>query len=229
MMIVMKDLTILTRYHDWTGDIHSLVETVTTVHSQLWPNIEGASPNIRLIRHYQSIGCVSKPQERVGGKGFYTYRALLEAISIRVLLEDGWKLSKIGQILIDLQDSAIESLIVRDGTDASKTPSLTSDSRLMETAVVFRSPSSPMQDALSVIAGFRNSAELPSHASSAQAAVSAQGGYKPSRIEPKQVSEFLVAPWLRIVVDNAALSKAERGVVARVLTDAIAILNKLKQ
>ena len=39
----------------------------------------------------------------------------------------------------------------------------------------------------------------------------------------------MVAPWLRVTVDEQALARTEPGAVLRTLADAVALLNTLKR
>jgi DNA-binding transcriptional MerR regulator len=81
------------KYKNWSGSAEELVETVGLVVDEVVPDDE-LEPNVRLLRHYQSLGAVSKP-ERVGKGAVYNYRHLLEVVVVRHLVISGWPLKKI--------------------------------------------------------------------------------------------------------------------------------------
>ena len=60
--------------------------------------------NPRLIRHYVSIKAMSRPL-RVGKEVRFQWRHVLECMVIRVLLNEGWPLTKIVD-LVPQQDEA---------------------------------------------------------------------------------------------------------------------------
>jgi len=81
---------------DWEGTAEALVARVGRLVGEDVPADEFA-PNVRLLRHYQSIGAVSKPERR-GKEAIYGYRQLLEVMVVRTMVLDGWPLAKIAEM-----------------------------------------------------------------------------------------------------------------------------------
>lgn len=84
------------KFKNWEGSAEELVKTVGIVVGESVPAEEFA-PNVRLLRHYQSIDAISRPERR-GKEAVYSYRHLLEVIVVRHLVTDGWPLKKISSI-----------------------------------------------------------------------------------------------------------------------------------
>jgi DNA-binding transcriptional MerR regulator len=79
-------------------------------------------PNVRLFRHYQAMGAVSRPR-RAGKEARYDYRHVLEVLVIRRLLEQGWRLRRIADITAAATEG--ELLAMLDTTDSSGAPTRT--------------------------------------------------------------------------------------------------------
>lgn len=195
--------------------------------------LSGDGPNVRIIRHYEQVGCVSKPfvnAELQGVTGdiarnvmkagyekspfnIYAYRHLLEVTAVRVLLQDGWRLERIAEYLVtSTDDDAIEQIILTRGRFAG-----------LETAAGYSAASSPLaapetaKGALELIAGFKQQAGVPK----ALPAVPARS------LAPRPIAEYQPASWLRITIDEEAKRKAGSANVARTLAEATAILASL--
>lgn len=222
----MAQADIIHARRDWTGDIASLVSEAARLQAELGLGDAASAPNLRLVRHYQYVGCVGKPDDRDGTRALFGYRQLLETVAVRVLLQDGWKLAKIGGTLASLDEDAIERLIMARGAGVA----VASQSAPPTEAPVMAVEGASARSALALLAGFRQMSGLPPAVASPPANKSErrESSGQPQGPRPRTVAEYSPAPWLRIVVDEAALARAEPGTVARALAEAATILARLK-
>jgi hypothetical protein len=109
----MNPLDILRAHRSFNGNREDLAADATVLKEEL--GLAGEGPSVRIIRHYEQIGCISKtifagnlpgpngepparpalmPPEK-SPYNVYVYRHLLEVTAIRVLLQDGWQLRRI--------------------------------------------------------------------------------------------------------------------------------------
>jgi hypothetical protein len=84
-------------HRDWAGSADELVKLLRRLIRERAVPVAGSKPNVRLLRHYVSVGAVSRP-ERIGREAHFGYRHLVEYLVVRVLLEDGWPLAKIAEL-----------------------------------------------------------------------------------------------------------------------------------
>jgi hypothetical protein len=85
------------RYQEWEGSVEELEGLISEVAKSLPVTTKETMPNVRLIRHYVSIGAVSRPERR-GKDAVYSFRQVVECIAVRMLLADRWPLSKIAEM-----------------------------------------------------------------------------------------------------------------------------------
>jgi len=83
----------------WRGTAAELAETANTLIS-LIPSLitDLGAGNERLVRHYVQVGVLSPP-DREGREALFGYRQVLEFLAARYLLNDGWPLAKVGEML----------------------------------------------------------------------------------------------------------------------------------
>jgi DNA-binding transcriptional MerR regulator len=101
------------KFKDWEGSAEELVKTVGIVVGESVP-VEEFAPNVRLLRHYQSIDAVSRPERR-GKEAVYRYRHLLEVIVVRHLVIDGWPLKKISSMIRSSNEKELFKLLPEYG------------------------------------------------------------------------------------------------------------------
>jgi DNA-binding transcriptional MerR regulator len=181
------------------------------------------SANPRLLRHYQTVGCVSRPPERDGGRFLvYGYRQLLESLAVRVLLDDGWSLPKIGEALARLEEGDIERLL-ETRTLPMPNPTLSRQERTAAPDVA-ELPAAA-SEAMKLIKGFRQPGQ-PSLAELTRPAAAAT--LLQATPVVARMSEHRPAPWLRIAVDDAAMASADRATVLRAIDQAMEVLTRLR-
>jgi hypothetical protein len=95
------------RHRDWTGSANELVTLIRKLIRERAIPATGSKPNVRLLRHYVSVGAVSRP-ERVGREAHFGFRQLVEYVVVRVLLADGWPLAKIAELV---ERASLEALL----------------------------------------------------------------------------------------------------------------------
>jgi DNA-binding transcriptional MerR regulator len=83
-------------YATFSGSAEQLLGIVETLATALHLEPEGDSGNERLLRHYASVNVLDKPT-RQGREAVYTYRHLLQFLSARRLMKQGFALSKIAE------------------------------------------------------------------------------------------------------------------------------------
>ena len=90
---VRRQLQVHTSFY---GSAEHLLRIVENLAQALHLEPEGDSGNERLLRHYASVRVVDKPS-RQGREAVYTYRHLLQFLTARRLMKQGFALSKIAE------------------------------------------------------------------------------------------------------------------------------------
>ena len=93
-LVTSEDIKMIEEYKKWTGNLDDLRSvSYTIVNEYEIENIE-EQYSVRLIRDYISRGLLGST-ERAGKELFFKYENLLRFIVVRVMLADGWSLTKI--------------------------------------------------------------------------------------------------------------------------------------
>jgi len=229
IIVVMDTTAALMTRSGWTGDVSALAVEVAALHAEF--GLAGEPPNVRLLRHYQQVGCIGRPNDRDGARVYYGYRHIVEALATRILLTDGWRLSKIGEAFARLEDAEIERLIAARGA------SLMASERVLQPSGEHGTAGSAVPEdrgaaALDLIAGFRKSAGLAPPSPSVTTATAPRTNRLPTTQKAQAspgravrvMREVSFAPWLRISVDEQALAQAEPGALERARAEAAAFL-----
>ena len=216
----MEPADILHSRRSWTGDLAELAAETSRVQAELGTGTdEGAS--VRLLRHYQTVGCLGRPAEKDGTRIVYGYRQLLESLTVRALVQEGLRLARIGGTISQLSDDGLERLLVMRSSSAVAAPSGGACD-----ALAAASPATPEAgDALALIAGFRQANGLQAPVPTREAAQVRGGGVLPSA---RKVTEYAPASWLRISIDEDAARGAEPGRRARALAEALEVLSRYR-
>ena len=74
------------------------------------PNAAPFEPKERLVRYYTSEGVIAKPA-REGKEVRYGYQHLLQFLVTRLLLNDGWPLSKVAAFIASRDPNSLESML----------------------------------------------------------------------------------------------------------------------
>ena len=107
----------LEEYKKWTGNLDDLRSvSYTIVNEYEIENIE-EQYSVRLIRDYISRGLLGST-ERVGKELFFQYENLLRFIVVRVMLADGWSLTKIQDQLSLSTLNEIEEILPSENREA---------------------------------------------------------------------------------------------------------------
>jgi DNA-binding transcriptional MerR regulator len=80
---------------------------------------EASVPNERLVRYYTAEGAMSKPG-RDGREARYTFQHLVEFLVTRMLLKDGWPLSKVSQFVMSSAPEALEQMLPAEHMTAAQ-------------------------------------------------------------------------------------------------------------
>ncbi len=80
-------------------------------------------PDERTIRYYMSAGLVDKPVKRRAGSSVFTYRHLLQVLSIKYLQSDYYPLPKIRGLLSAADEKMMEKILLAGGVDPMTVPS----------------------------------------------------------------------------------------------------------
>lgn len=101
----------------WQGTAKALAQEIERQIEQLHLSVD--SPAVRTVRLWRSKQLLSQPK----GKEF-SFRQILEGLSTALLLEKGWTLAAIGQVLPSFSDEDLERQIIAEagGTSASWSP-----------------------------------------------------------------------------------------------------------
>ncbi len=77
-------------------------------------------PDERTIRYYMNAGIVDKPAKQGGISPAFTYRHLLQVLSIKFLQSKNYPLPKIKEILLDADEKRLEDVLLSGGDDSLK-------------------------------------------------------------------------------------------------------------
>ena len=110
----------LSDYTQWIGNIDELRTTAYSIAKEY--NLEGLDDiySLRLVRDYVSRGLLGSV-ERVGKELRFNYEQLLRFIVVRIMLNDGWSLTKIQEQLSLSNIKEIEDLLPSDSKRALDT------------------------------------------------------------------------------------------------------------
>ena len=97
------------RYQGAEWPLEQFVEIAGEVLDRLGID-ERSVPNDRLVRYYTGEGAMRKPG-REGREARYTWEHLVEFLVTRMLLKDGWPLSKISQFMSSSDTHALEQML----------------------------------------------------------------------------------------------------------------------
>ena len=196
---------------DWEGTAKELVATIGDVVGETIPASEFA-PNIRLLRHYQGVGAISRPERR-GKEAIYRYRQLLETMVVRHLVIDGWPLTKITNMTQGASDEELVRMLPDYG-------GRTSASRNHAQQLVGDFAKEAMQASAAIGAGGTSrrsgksgkiSAATKKHTESFSLSEPAAA---PRR---REMLDIDVADWCRLTLDRNALNRLEASDVERLV------------
>ena len=88
------NIKMLEEYKKWTGNLDDLRSVSYIIINENEIEYIEEQYSVRLIRDYISRGLLGST-ERVGKELFFQYENLLRFIVVRVMLADGWSLTKI--------------------------------------------------------------------------------------------------------------------------------------
>jgi DNA-binding transcriptional MerR regulator len=97
------------RYQGAEWPLEQFVEIAGEVLDRLGID-ERSVPNDRLVRYYTGEGAMRKPG-REGREARYTWEHLVEFLVTRMLLKDGWPLSKISQFMSSSDTHSLEQML----------------------------------------------------------------------------------------------------------------------
>lgn len=241
ILSIMKTLSSRT---EWTGDLVALGMEIGAVQREL--GLDGDAPNVRLLRHYQSVGCLGRADKESyeGNRSRYAYRHLLEGVTVRVLLREGWRLPIISGTIASLDIPALVNLIHSRVPKVSLPASATVEHEVSSSGKEW--DKNPADKARQLVEQFQSAAggRPPSwmnggYMPNPLLAQSSMPGVPPaSNVETeaatktaktKEWSEFSPVPWLRIQVDEKAMGHASPGMRTRAFTDVTNMLRDLLQ
>ena len=180
----LKDLS------DWSGTIEEFARKVAEVSVRIGLQNEG-EPTIRLIRDYLQRGILG-PTTKSGREIVFGYDNLMRHLAARVLLRDGWPLTKISQhfdtssreeleaLVPGLTNTAIAALhrIKHESASASSEPT----TRLSHRAARVSSIHSEMREAMRRL------------------------GLPPNSVATEQLTLIALAPWCQVLIQSDRLS-----------------------
>jgi hypothetical protein len=106
-------------WKSWQGTAEELVATIAEVVGETPVPANEFAPNVRLLRHYQSIDAVDRPERR-GKEAIYGYRHLLQTMVVRSLVLDSWPLAKIAKMTQGASDEELIQLLPDYGEGGKK-------------------------------------------------------------------------------------------------------------
>jgi hypothetical protein len=110
------------RYRTWQGTVEDMAAEVDGLMSRLgMPPGTSSAPNVRLIRHYLTVGALTRPV-RSSRNAIFEGRAVLEVVAIRHLLGQGWPLQKIAELLPTLDWDQLVQLLPEPVARPGPTP-----------------------------------------------------------------------------------------------------------
>lgn len=187
--------------------------------------IERPSPNAppfelkeRLVRYYTSEGAVDRP-ERDGKEARYGYIHLIQLLVTRVLINDGWPLSKIAAFIRSNDLSSLEAMLpdrpptqAEEEIDNIKRAMHKPATGLSDRMVFSQRKAMPPPKAQPQISAPDRMLSLQSDMSKGRSllsnALKALGTRGSSSPQWKEAMEIELTPWCRVIVDLEELSKA---------------------
>ena len=194
-------------FKSWQGTAEELVATIAEVVGETPVPANEFAPNVRLLRHYQSIDAVDRPERR-GKEANYGFRHLLQTMVVRNLVLDSWPLAKIAKMTQGASDEELIQLLPDYGKGGKKHANRAQ--RLVE--------------------GFARDAMLASPAiHSADRALASRGRRKKKKGDAEPVKELVsrsselssmtrrrvtldleIAEWCRVTLDRGVLTRLKK-------------------
>lgn len=95
---------------NFEGGVDEVAEVADRVLASVGMSNEDAPLNARLVRDYTQRGILTRP-DRQGKEAVYGYQQLVELVSARLLLVDGWPLAKVSDFVANTKVAELEALI----------------------------------------------------------------------------------------------------------------------
>ena len=176
----------------WTGNIEAFALKVSEVMREIGRPEEG-EPSIRLIRDYMQRDILGD-LDRKGREVEFRYEHLLRFIAARVLLSDGWPLSKIQEQLAASSEAALEALV-----PGLHNPPLRRASRRMKDA--------PPRQSAAAAAHFHTRAARMSTIQMEMREAQRRLGLPEEDVAKEELTLFALAPWCQLLVQTDRLRR----------------------
>lgn len=167
------------------------------------------TPNERLVRYYAGEGAMTKPA-REGREARYSYRHLVEFLLTRMLIEDGWPLAKIAELMGTSELSTLEQMLPDER--AARTAAQREVDRLKRSSSLkddLFASSRAFHEPLDQLASSDTMLERQSELSSSRYAVVPPrrfSGLHGDKAEWRETMEIELTPWCRVAVDATELA-----------------------
>jgi DNA-binding transcriptional MerR regulator len=227
---MLKVLPLPDDTRQWEGTAAQLASKLNELLPLVGLETDAGSANERLIRYYVSERVLSEPAPR-GRERLFGFTQIVEFIVARQLLNDGWSLAKVRELIrssSDIEDLVQMNVSARPPTDAEKALARIHSQSSLGTARDFSlgalsiheppaarsSWSSPLPKAL------ERAADLTLRRTKLQADLKSLGN-RSGQPERQRVLCIALTPWCQVHIDLQHLATMD-STTSRVLADALA-------
>jgi hypothetical protein len=192
-------------------DFHGSAEKLAQECALHLPNVglpQDDQPNKRLIHHYVQLGVIDRPD----AQGFGAQH-VFDFLAARVLLKDGWSLSKIAELRASRPDGLTSIL---PSVTRGETPAQAAVRQIKQESRSYQAPVAPSMATNTHVSASQDyttagtlgiAAEISQRRRELQASL-AQMGNPGGRIERRRTLELTLTPWCTVHIDASALAQA---------------------
>ena len=225
MIVVMNKQ--LTDWEGWNGTAADMANVVPQIMQEIGLRDDSTEPNERLIRHYVSVEILDRPT-RVGKEAIFGFRQLLQFVSARILINDGWPLAKVAEQTFDVSEGELlrmatsyqpkttaQELVKKFKGDAfARSEEKVSKVKSSSAQYVNQSVSNDMEF-LDIPAFMRSHSEESDDKTANESALE-QIGNKKGVVEKRAWHEISVTPWLRLSLQMGRLVRMDLDTAEKV-------------
>jgi DNA-binding transcriptional MerR regulator len=236
-MKVLKVLSLPDEIRDWPGG--TAAELANELNKLLLRPDVGLDPvedaaTERMIRYYVAEGILSEPTPR-GQKRLFGFPQIVQFLTARHLLKDGWSLAKAGEIIRSSSEieqlgtaagepTAAEQTLARLRRQSSLEPAEASswNALALRAPSALSAPEQPSSHAGESLlsAALERAADLTQRRTKLQADLKNLGN-RSGQPERQQMVSLALTPWCQVLIDAEHLTAMD-SITARILGDALA-------
>ena len=182
-------------YQNWQGTAAELAQEAEKLSKSLDLREDDITPNERLVRNYVQLEILDRPV-RKGKEAYFGFTQLVQFLCTRVLVSDGWPLSKIADYFRTAEVTELLELLPKE-SKGNKAQNLIKQ---------FKSESGQKGESKSSSPAISHSIQRLKEQISYSEAIQSLGNESPEP-ERKVMTRIELTPWCHVYVDSKVIKK----------------------